>query len=135
MRIDLPLDLEALEERVARIREGEVSPDEERVRSLVASITTLEDQLDYPVISAQEASELVGNMAAVYGKATARVSGSHVFVSFENSAFNAPAFNQAATFPVDRINEASGIVIRGVIGVYEGNPQIIINNLAQITFP
>ncbi len=135
MRLDLPTDISDLEERIARMQEGEETPDEARVRSLIASISTLEQALDYPVVSAQETSDLVGKMAAVYGRATARISGSHVFLSFADSAFSAPAFNQADTFPVSRVNSSPGIVVRGVIGTYEGNPQIIINEISQVTFP
>ena len=128
------VNLDEIEARLNQI-EAPAGVDEARVMNILTRLSGLEDQLGYKVLSAKEASNLVGQYAAVYGKATARVSGAHLFINFEESNFSAPFFNFGNKIDPAAINAADGIVVRGTVTLYQDAPQIIINNLDQLYLP
>jgi len=128
------IDLDSVEAKLNQI-EAPAGVDEARVMDILTRISGLESQLGYKVLSAKEASSLVGQYAAVYGKATARVNGAHLFINFEESTFSAPFFNFGNKVDPAAINAADGIVVRGTVTLYQDAPQIIINNLDQIFLP
>jgi len=134
LRATPSLDLDALEAKLASVT-APGGVDEARLMSIVSRITDLEKALTYPIVSATEAGSLVGKYIAVYGKATARVSGAHMFLNFEESTFSAPFFNFKDAISPEQINNASGVVVRGTVGQYQGAPQIIINNIDQLYLP
>ena len=118
--------LNEMEGRLDRIRPGEGwSEVRERLDSVLSKVSKLEDALGYPVVSAQEGSNLIGQQAAVYGtvQKARKSSDGYVFLTLDGG-FYVAWFSPPEDFKLPAVG--AGVVVYGTITEYNHKPEIVV---------
>lgn len=127
---------EEAQELLSRLNRTHTEATPELVRQLVLRVAELESQIPGGVVSAQDAK--VGMTTNVFGTVSQVSRGTdkngYPYVNITlRGGFSVVWFRADTSSALYNISVGAGLVVSGKIGEYNGLPQIIVNDVSQVT--